>query len=177
MEILTIEEQEELIFKQEFERLKQELNVEPRLVLGEEAKKLISKYGKGLPFNGGYIHADGLNVVAVIEPVRLGTLAHEMRHAWQYKNKEIEGFNFTASPVGVVEKIKHQIVYFTGRKEYDANKFALSYCKRMGLAEQIFGCRLRKYATWFFKFAVWALPILLIAMVSVMVYVLSGHHF
>lgn len=59
------------------------------------------------------------------------TLAHEMRHAWQYKNRFKYGYKFGRSA------IMYWLTYFFSKKEQDANAFAIGYGKRMGLVEDV----------------------------------------
>ena len=141
----------EMNFIAHFELLKQLLDIDPSLVQGDEAKELIANCGGCSFVVGGYIHMDNLNTVAVTNSRRIEILAHEMRHAWQYKNKDTEGFSFTPRPVGLLALIRHWLVYFTGRKELDANMFALHYCALMGSKKQVAECLVGIVTTWLFR--------------------------
>ncbi|KOS68383.1 hypothetical protein AEA09_07315 [Lysinibacillus contaminans] len=56
---------------------------------------------------------------------KIRTLAHELRHAWQYKNKEykfkIPNTNF--------QKFMGNVIYWVSEKELDAHKYAKYYCR------------------------------------------------
>lgn len=148
----------ELSFDEHFEILKQLLQVNPCLKKEDEAEKIISQYKDIHFFNGGYIHIDNLNTIAVKDLSRIGTLAHEMRHAWQFKNKIEEGFCFNV-PVNKLEKIKSLIVYLIGKKELDANKFTFHYCMLMGLKKQSKNHFFPILSTWVFRLII---PILIL---------------
>lgn len=121
------------VLNMHFEILKVILKVDPELKLGHEAEEYIRKNSESSCLDkitqGAFIHKD--NIVAVVNPKNIKTLAHEMRHAWQYKNKETKGFNFDGS-----EKT-NIFNYFFSKKEADARKFAKYYCKLMGLIHPI----------------------------------------
>ena len=116
----------DLTFEEHVEILKQELDIDPAVLKSTEAKLFISKFGNPKTYNGGF--DPETNTVAVKDPNRIGTLAHEMRHAWQYKNKDKNIFNFLNSKTNL-------IAYPFSKKEWDANKYARRYCKNIGLTK------------------------------------------
>ena len=117
------------ILNMHFEILKTVLKVEPELKLGDEAKEYIRKNSNEQCLDkitkGAFIYEH--NIVAVVDPKNIKTLAHEMRHAWQYKNRETIGFDFDGSKKTKISD------YIFSKKEADARKFAKYYCKLMGL--------------------------------------------
>lgn len=112
-------------FKGHFEKIKSklELKLDFKVIIGEEARNIIVKYGGSPNQNGAFIHKNiNQKIVTVINTKRIGTLAHEMRHAWQYENKEKYGFDFfNDSPTD-------KCLYYTSKKELDANQYAFKYC-------------------------------------------------
>ena len=86
--------------------------------------------------NGMFLwHID--EVVFLRNEEMIGTLAHEMRHAWQYKNRKKKKFkiklNIITKKDNIFKKMLKSIHYtFFSRVELDANKFAFHYCKLNG---------------------------------------------
>lgn len=97
-----------------------------------EHKKALKASFKGV--NGLYLWWENENTVLLTEK-NIGTLAHELRHAWQYKNREQEGFNFK-KPSGKIGRIIEKINYCGSRKEIDANMYARCYCKMAGMEKE-----------------------------------------
>ncbi|WP_340031140.1 DUF6782 family putative metallopeptidase [Paenibacillus sp. FSL K6-1122] len=102
-------------FEEHTALMKNILNVNPTVLVGEDAKKYLDERGYRL-LNGGF--DKNTNTVVVKKAKRLLTLAHEMRHAWQFENSVKYNFEF---PEG------RQMIYFFRRKEWDANYYAFKY--------------------------------------------------
>lgn len=118
-----------MTFEEHVENLKRELEVNPIVYIGDEAIKYLRDNGYTALNNGGYDHKT--NTVVVIDRKRILTLAHEMRHAWQYKNREKYGYKFGEKP------FKYWLTYFFSEKEKDAIEFAKDYGNRMGLEDDV----------------------------------------
>lgn len=153
-----------------FEDLKNTLMIEPILKTGNEAEEIMRKYGSDKFTNGAYIYYDNLNIVAVRDTSKLGILAHEMRHAYQYKweNEKYrweEGNNRPKEKT--INKFKRKIYYLVCNKELDANKFAYKYCKKNKINGQILNCFFNVLVTYLFRTIV---PVYII-LLSVIFYV------
>ena len=135
----------DLTFESHVKNIKKELDINPEVLKGTDAKKLIKQFNR-IPGNGGFVWIE--NTVAVINPNRIGTLAHEMRHAWQFKNKDKLNFNFKKT-------IKNPLAYVVCPKELDANKYARDYCKRMGLHGMAYGYLVSILVYYLFKFVLY----------------------
>jgi hypothetical protein len=123
------------VFNAHIENLKRELKVDPLVVFGNEAINASKRYGRLA--QGAYLWENGENIIAMPNKDMIGTLAHEMRHAWQMKHKDYRRY-FTQPKNNsfLMKKIRrfNYLLHYSFRKEErDANKFALNYCKRMGL--------------------------------------------
>jgi len=104
---------------------KLKLKAKPRLLLGDEASSYIKKHKKDeKPQNGGYLF--WTNTVAIINKKRIGTLAHEMRHAYQYEHRMRKGYEFSRDTKAINNRCD-EIIYLASRKERDANWYALRY--------------------------------------------------
>lgn len=114
-----------LSFDMHVEQLKKQLDISPTVLKGSAAEEFISKYEYKVSIRGGY-DAES-NTVAVKDPTAIGTLAHEMRHAWQYKNRTECSFDFSKPTTDL-------LTYMISKKEWDANMFAYQYCKQNSLA-------------------------------------------
>ncbi|MDF2606225.1 MAG: hypothetical protein K0S34_415 [Bacillales bacterium] len=95
-------------FEAHVENLKLDLDVNPTVLEGIEAEIFIKSFKYKMADNGGY--DPKTNTVAVKDPENIGTLAHEMRHAWQFKNKDQYCFNFLKNTTNVIH-------YMVSRKE------------------------------------------------------------
>lgn len=124
----------ELSWEEHIENLKRRLEVDPRIVYhgDPEFDGLVKPYGGMRPgWNGSYLWKLGENTIILMRKGRVGTLAHEFKHAAQYKNREAEGFEFDHNePLDFKAKFSD---YASSKKEDDANKFAREYCKEHGL--------------------------------------------
>ena len=146
----------ELSFEDHIKKLKQLLDIDPCVKQGEEAIELINLYTNAKFMHGGYEHST--DTIAVPKAMRIGTLAHEMRHAWQYKNRIDKGFSFGVK----MGKLKAAIIYLTGKKEFDANYFAFHYCWQVGIKKQAIEHLLKALSTWFFRIAFLTIPLYLV---------------
>ncbi|GAV11347.1 hypothetical protein [Paenibacillus sp. NAIST15-1] len=131
---------ERIIFDTHTENLKRELNVDPLVFFGDEAKEKTKKYGS--IFHGAHVWEEESEFVAVKDINQIGTLAHEMRHSWQYKNKDKENYIFRSSKdkPWIIRKLiraLYLIYYPFNRKELDANKYAVEYCTKTGLQAEV----------------------------------------
>ncbi|MDP4092549.1 MAG: DUF3920 family protein [Bacillota bacterium] len=105
--------------------LKNKLNIAPVILAGPEACRVITDNGGTITQNGGFLWNDGQFIVAVKDENHIGTLAHEMRHAWQYMNQVKE------------YKFGNKNIYDKREKEVNAYKYAIWYLKQYGLSEPI----------------------------------------
>jgi hypothetical protein len=124
----------QLPWEEHIDSLKNRLGVNPRIVYygDPEFEELVRPYG-GLRagWNGSFLWKLYENAIVLMREGRVGTLAHEFRHAWQYKNREEEGFVFDHNePLDAKLKLS---AYAASEKEADANEFAKAYCKEYGL--------------------------------------------
>lgn len=127
---------DEIFFEAHAENLCRQLGVDPERIWGDEAISRIKSLDANLA-KGIYLWEDEIDLVAVRDVTRIGTLAHEMRHAWQYKYREINGYTFRQPPKGKIKRmlarIKYRHNYSFDKRELDANKYAANYCKSVGL--------------------------------------------
>lgn len=116
---------EELIKHYEKISKKLELRTELRLLYGCIAESYIAEHkNDDQPQNGGYTFWN--NTVAICNPSRIGTLAHEMRHAYQFENNDSFEYVFSRETKSILN-FMDLIEYLASRKERDANLFALKY--------------------------------------------------
>lgn len=85
--------------------------------------------------NGIFLWQNKKPVVLVKNKQLIGTLAHEMRHAWQYKNKEKKKFKIKVNILNnhdgkFIECLKKIHYTFISRVELDANRYAFYHCIR-----------------------------------------------
>lgn len=129
--------------------IKKCLNVYPEVFYGKAANEEIQKYvekkiwKKNKKTANGYYNPDTNEVyifnVGVSDDLTVGILAHELRHAYQYKLEEDNKnehrkkvFNFPPHDYSLKDK------YYECRKsELDANSFAYKYCKENKLEEKV----------------------------------------
>lgn len=128
---------DDILFDAHVENLKRELNVDPRVVVGEAAIEETKEYGA--LFHGGYIWE--IDLVALPDKSQIWNLAHEMRHSWQCKNREKENYIFRSvkNKPWIIKKLMrafYLFYYSFDRKELDANKFAQEYCMKTGLQDE-----------------------------------------
>jgi len=108
------------------ETIKNELGIDPVVLTGRRAKTFMREHDPWghLFLNGLFVGEDKkrgyINTVAVKDPSKKGTLAHELFHAWQFASK----------------KEYKKSVYLFSIKELDADLYALTFCKRMGLKKE-----------------------------------------
>ncbi|MCY9593987.1 hypothetical protein PC41400_14660 [Paenibacillus chitinolyticus] len=131
---------EKTLFYAHTENLKRELNVDPLVFFGEEAKEKTKKYGS--LFLGAHVWEENPEFVAVADTNNIGILAHEMRHSWQYKNRNKENYTFRSSSnkPWILKKLAralYLIYYSFNRKEMDANNYAIEYCRKTGLHHEV----------------------------------------
>ena len=116
-------------FEEHVKKLRVELEVEPLLLVDVDARNYLNqKRYKG--YNG--LFKSETNTVFVKQSNKILTLAHEMRHAWQYKNRIKENFDFSDNKT-VISKLIEKLTYPFSRKEWDANLYAFRYGFRQGL--------------------------------------------
>ncbi|QPC47100.1 hypothetical protein [Mangrovibacillus cuniculi] len=108
-----------------------ELENEPTILIGADAQNYVDSMeelylSKGVSLkkqfkcsNGMYLWWFNDNTIILKQNFRVKTLAHELRHAWQFENNEDGEFRFIE---GVIEK--NPILYYFSSKERDARKFA-----------------------------------------------------
>lgn len=98
-------------------------------------KKSLKSYFRSC--NGLYLWWENENIVLVKRKKYIGTLAHELRHAWQYKNRKEKGFDFSRS-------VKER--YLISKKEIDANEYARDYCKKKSLFKTAkkYSCKVKR---------------------------------
>lgn len=134
------------MIEEHIKKLKNKLNINPIVLLGSDAEEFIRANGSWLTQHGGF---DSLtNTVAIIDRNRVGTLAHEMRHAWQFKNKDIYKFDFN-------KKTSNILLYLASRKEWDANKYARNYCKTNGDSKGVINYNISLASSAFFVLFTW----------------------
>ncbi|MCM3172892.1 hypothetical protein [Paenibacillus sp. MER 99-2] len=108
-------------------RIKELLDLKEDLVIliGDSGRQYIEQHKKdNKPQNGAYTYWN--NTIAIIDEKLVGTLAHEMRHAYQYENKERYGYKFSRK-TQVIVNWREVVKYIASAKERDANLFALKY--------------------------------------------------
>ncbi|MEO2202412.1 hypothetical protein ABGV42_01495 [Paenibacillus pabuli] len=127
---------DELFFEAHAENLRRQLRIDPEIFWGNEAIYIVKDINGNLA-KGIYIWENDIDLVAVREVKSIGTLAHEMRHAWQYKYRNENNFEFEIPQTGFIkrllQRIKYKHNYSFDKRELDANKFAANYCKSVGL--------------------------------------------
>lgn len=126
---------DEYFFETHTRNLKGKLDVDPEVVWGSDAAAKVKGYTTLT--RGIYIWENNKNLVAVRDIKKIGILAHEMRHAWQYKNRKSNKFEFKQPPKARLLRMLGSLIYkhnyaFDSR-EYDANIFAIDYCNSVGL--------------------------------------------
>lgn len=138
--ILLKEHLEWLLLKEHLERIKLDLNLkhEPVVFFGQDAKEYIEnndnfsylKKKKIKSCNGYFDNSKKINsaykktgVVCIFKP-RLGTLAHELRHCYQYQNNNKWVYQ------NWWKKILCDFIYPFYPAERDAFKYALYYLIR-----------------------------------------------
>ncbi|WP_121616651.1 hypothetical protein [Virgibacillus halodenitrificans] len=117
------------------EKIKKELDlnsIEVKVIYGEEARnkinsmfvaKTVKKAEKAAKNVTGYcIPNENIVYVCKTDNLGIGTLAHELRHIYQY-NLKYHNFSF---PRDFYSKDPY---YWCRLAELDANEFALKYCK------------------------------------------------
>lgn len=142
--------------------LKARLKVNPTVV-----------YAAGTPegnnfANGAYYHKG--DKIVLYNNATAGTLAHEMRHAWQAANREEGNFRFVdIDSLSSIVKRLYLIYYYTldyyNNKELDSNEYAAEYCKEMGLfeEEECYSKRVKQHFWWkLVWFAIYSAPALLL---------------
>ncbi|GGN59269.1 hypothetical protein [Oceanobacillus indicireducens] len=147
-----------LTFQDHVKELKKKLNLDDEVIVipvNDEKERLV-KYEqfykekcdisltelliKSKIINGVFLwHLD--KVVLVRNEQLIGTLAHEMRHAWQYKNSEKKRFkiklNITPTNEKLLKRLLRWMHYnFFSRVEFNANKYAFRYCIRHGFVKE-----------------------------------------
>ncbi|MFB0845065.1 hypothetical protein [Paenibacillus oleatilyticus] len=96
-----------MIFEARSENIKRGLGINPIVLFGKEAIEKTKKYGD--LFNGASVWENNENLVAVADLEKIGTLVHEIRHNWQYQNKDMKGFTKTNLEAEAA-RIKRQLV-------------------------------------------------------------------
>lgn len=137
-----------ITFKKHEENIKKFLDLDEtvKVLVGEEAdnyvdehkeiykerhkEELESKYKK---VNGIFLWWENENTILIKSEEKIGTLAHELRHAWQYKNKK---YKFKI-PKTKYQKNKEKVIYFVSSKELDAHKYAKNYCRDINEEEGV----------------------------------------
>lgn len=125
-----------MIVKKHEKQLKTMLNINPKIYYGSEAKeKLRTVLGKnGLKYNGFYNPPANEIYIKNVNKRAIGTLAHEMRHVYQF-NYKYDEFIFHEDWYNLNDPM-----YSCRKTELDANLFALRYCKENKLGIFITFC-------------------------------------
>lgn len=138
--MFNIFKKSKLTFEDHVEILKEKLSVNPVILKDKDAKFTIKDSGGSCLQSGGFIHrlmddedkpindrniyngVDGKprTIVVVKKSKFIGTLAHEMRHAYQFENRVELNFDFSKDTKSIYK-------YLTCPKELDANIYALGY--------------------------------------------------
>ena len=137
------------IVKEHEQKIKDRLNVYPKVFYGKNAHKEMQKYvdkeiwKKKKKTANGYFNPEENEVYIfrkiISKDFLVGILAHELRHAYQYKlEKEIENergkkiFNFVTNFYSLEDDC-----YDCRKSELDANYFAYEYCKENNLKKKV----------------------------------------
>lgn len=118
--------------------MKKKLDINPEVVWGKEAVVRVKNYIRLT--RGLYVWENDKDLVAVRDNKRIGILAHEMRHAWQYKNRETNKLKFKQPPkrkyLRMIGSLVYKHNYAFDKREHDANLFAIDYCNSVGLQKE-----------------------------------------
>lgn len=117
-------------FFEHVDKLKEDLNVDPEVIIGETAIKFLRdiRYEKS---SGCFDYET--NIVYVVETGDILALAHEMRHAWQYKNRLQYNFDYAQKGINKIAKLIRILKYPFSKKEWNANLYAVKYGLKAGL--------------------------------------------
>lgn len=129
------------LVKNHEKKIKECLEVDPDIFYGDKAEVEMLKYvnkelwqekkenARGFFNPKEYSGKDNDEVYIFVKDERekIGTLAHELRHASQY-NLKFEEFEFPTDPYCLNDSF-----YSCRKAEIDANKYAYKYCKKQRL--------------------------------------------
>lgn len=141
-----------MTFEEHVENIKKELGIDSNLqiVCGEDgardyiesireknpshAKCLEDMYLKSKNTRGIYPWSVDEDLILIKSKNYIGTLAHEMRHVWQYK-KAKDKFCWSEPCRNKFKEYLDKMIYLVSEKELDANEYARDYCKKNGIGE------------------------------------------
>lgn len=121
------------ILKEHEMKIKNCLDVYPNVLYGEEANEKMKQYFKDYKkksYNGYFNPLTNEVYILILNKFSIGTLAHELRHAYQFNIKG-EYFNFPD------DWFKKDPFYKCRYAELDANRYARDYCEENDLGRRL----------------------------------------
>lgn len=127
---------DEVFFDAHVDNIMYDLKVNPEILYGEDAVKAASRYDR--LGNGAFLWENYEHQVALRNKTSIATVAHEMRHCWQYFHSS-DKFKFKRPAKysklrNFFRRIIYDMFYLFNNKELDAEKYSIYYCKRNKLS-------------------------------------------